>query len=68
MRTAPGAHTRLVRLKGNETLAIPHVSVPDIRWVDWAAVKRAGFKGAAFDKDNTLTLPFLEQVCLHDAS
>lgn len=49
-------------MQGNETLAIPHVSVPDIRWVDWAAVKRAGFKGAAFDKDNTLTLPFLEKV------
>lgn len=47
---------------GNEALAIPHVSVPDIRWVDWTAIKRAGFKGAAFDKDNTLTLPFLEKV------
>lgn len=34
--------------------------------MDWAAIKRAGFKGAAFDKDNTLTLPFLEQVCVHD--
>lgn len=51
-------------MQGNEALAIPHVSVPDIRWVDWTAVKRAGFKGAAFDKDNTLTLPFLEKVSL----
>ena len=41
---------------------MPHVSVPDIRWVDWYAVRRAGFQGAAFDKDNTLTLPFLHEV------
>lgn len=47
---------------GNEALAIPHVSVPDIRWVDWQAIRKAGFEGAAFDKDNTLTLPFLEEV------
>ena len=49
-------------VQGNETLAMPHLSVPDIRWVDWQAVRRAGFEGAAFDKDNTLTLPFLEEV------
>lgn len=48
--------------KGNEQLAIPHVRVPDIRWVNWKAIKAAGFEGAAFDKDNTLTLPFLEEV------
>jgi phosphatidylglycerophosphatase GEP4 len=47
---------------GHEELAIPHVSVPDIRWVDWQAVRRAGFEGAAFDKDNTLTLPYIEKV------
>lgn len=49
-------------MQGHEELAIPHVSVPDIRWVDWKAVKRAGFEGAAFDKDNTLTLPYIEKV------
>lgn len=49
-------------LQGHEELAIPHVSVPDIRWVDWQAVKRAGFEGAAFDKDNTLTLPYIGKV------
>jgi hypothetical protein len=36
-------------------LLVPHVSVPDIRWVDWRALKEAGFKGCVFDKDNTLT-------------
>jgi HAD superfamily phosphatase (TIGR01668 family) len=39
-------------------LALPHVSVPDISWVDWAAVKAAGFKVCIFDKDNTLCEPF----------
>ncbi len=35
-----------------------HVTVPDIRWVDWHALKAAGFKGCVFDKDNTLTEPY----------
>eukprot|EP00887_Chlorella_sp_A99_P006848 scaffold2.g6848.t1 len=39
-------------------LALPHLTVPDVRWVDWAALRRAGFRGAVFDKDNTLTLPY----------
>lgn len=54
--------------QGNEQLAIPHVRVPDMRWVDWKAIKAAGFEGAAFDKDNTLTLPFLEEVWLRCAT
>lgn len=54
--------------QGNEQLAIPHVRVPDMRWVDWKAIKAAGFEGAAFDKDNTLTLPFLEEVRLRRAT
>lgn len=39
-------------------MALPHVSVPNISYVDWAALKRAGFEGAVFDKDNTLTEPY----------
>jgi phosphatidylglycerophosphatase GEP4 len=42
----------------SKALAIPHVEVPDIRWVDWRALKRAGFKACVFDKDNTLTAPY----------
>jgi phosphatidylglycerophosphatase GEP4 len=38
-------------------LALPHVSVQDIRWLDWAELRRAGFRGVVFDKDNTLTSP-----------
>jgi len=45
-------------IMGNQHLAIPHVSVPDIRWVDWKALRDRGFEGVVFDKDNTLTAPY----------
>ncbi|DBA75186.1 hypothetical protein WJX77_000248 [Trebouxia sp. C0004] len=43
---------------GHPELSMAHVTVPDIRWVDWHALKAAGFKGCVFDKDNTLTEPY----------
>ena len=45
-------------MQGDGSAALPHVSVPNISYVDWAALKRAGFEGAVFDKDNTLTEPY----------
>lgn len=39
-------------------LAIPHVAVPDIRYIDWAELHRRGFKGVVLDKDNTITAPY----------
>ncbi|KAJ0052101.1 hypothetical protein Pint_01436 [Pistacia integerrima] len=39
-------------------LALPHVSVPDIRYIDWAELHGRGFKGVVFDKDNTITAPY----------
>jgi Mitochondrial PGP phosphatase len=48
--------------QGNESLAMPHLSVPDISVVDWDAIRAAGFEGCVFDKDNTLTLPYAEHV------
>ncbi|KAK3220104.1 hypothetical protein Dsin_014074 [Dipteronia sinensis] len=39
-------------------LALPHVLVPDIRYIDWAELHRKGFKGVVFDKDNTITAPY----------
>lgn len=44
--------------QGDGSTALPHVSVPNISYVDWTALKRAGFEGAVFDKDNTLTEPY----------
>lgn len=48
--------------QGHPELSMPHVSVPDIRWVDWRALRAAGFKGCVFDKDNTLTEPYALEV------
>ncbi|GFS38608.1 haloacid dehalogenase (HAD) superfamily protein [Actinidia rufa] len=39
-------------------LALPHVAVPDIRYMDWTELKRKGFRGVVFDKDNTITVPY----------
>lgn len=39
-------------------LALPHISIPDIRYIDWAELRRKGFKGVVFDKDNTITAPY----------
>ena len=39
-------------------LALPHVAVPDIRYIDWAELHRRGFRGVVFDKDNTITAPY----------
>ncbi|XP_073312299.1 phosphatidylglycerophosphate phosphatase 1, chloroplastic/mitochondrial [Primulina huaijiensis] len=39
-------------------LVMPHVSVPDIRYINWAELKNSGFKGVVFDKDNTITVPY----------
>ncbi|KAH9485605.1 Phosphatidylglycerophosphate phosphatase 1, chloroplastic [Psilocybe cubensis] len=38
-------------------LVIPALVVHDIRQVDFQALRRAGYRGAIFDKDNCLTLP-----------
>ncbi|CAN8254243.1 unnamed protein product [Cochlearia groenlandica] len=39
-------------------LVLPHVSMKDLRYIDWDELKRKGFKGVVFDKDNTLTAPY----------
>ncbi|XP_047327634.1 phosphatidylglycerophosphate phosphatase 1, chloroplastic/mitochondrial isoform X1 [Impatiens glandulifera] len=39
-------------------LALPHVSVADIRYINWEQLRKAGFRGVVFDKDNTLTIPY----------
>ncbi|KAG6419424.1 hypothetical protein SASPL_121646 [Salvia splendens] len=42
----------------DKQLSIPHVAVPDIRYIDWAELKKRGFQGVVFDKDNTITVPY----------
>ncbi|XP_010272666.1 PREDICTED: uncharacterized protein LOC104608394 isoform X2 [Nelumbo nucifera] len=46
----------------DQHLAIPHLTVPDISWIDWAELQRRGFKGVVFDKDNTLTAPYSSAI------
>jgi len=49
---------RLVR----KTLAVPHFSVKDIREINPVKLKEYGFKGLIFDKDNTLTAPYVNEL------
>lgn len=42
----------------DQHLALAHVAVPDIRYIDWTELHRRGFKGVVFDKDNTITVPY----------
>ncbi|KAG6813757.1 hypothetical protein H0H92_007709 [Tricholoma furcatifolium] len=38
-------------------LVLPNIIVKDIRHLDFAALKAAGYRGVVFDKDNCITLP-----------
>ena len=44
------------------SLAIPHFSVKDISKISPEKLKEQGFKGLVFDKDNTLTAPYVNEV------
>jgi hypothetical protein len=48
--------------QSDQRLAVPHISVADIRWVKWDALRAAGFKACVFDKDNTLCEPFALEI------
>eukprot|EP00884_Botryococcus_braunii_P010930 jgi/Botrbrau1/19839/Bobra.0124s0076.2 len=39
-------------------LSVPHLVVPGVTHINWAALRNAGFQGCVFDKDNTLTAPY----------
>ncbi|KAF8268893.1 mitochondrial PGP phosphatase-domain-containing protein [Lactarius quietus] len=41
----------------NPRLLLPSLLVRDIRYLNFAALREAGYRGAIFDKDNCLTLP-----------
>lgn len=43
-------------------LYMPACSAPDIRWIDFGALRAAGYRAICFDKDNTLTLPYAERL------
>ena len=45
-----------------KSLAIPHFSVKDISKINPEKLEYYGFKGLVFDKDNTLTAPYVNQI------
>ncbi|EKM53571.1 uncharacterized protein PHACADRAFT_125376 [Phanerochaete carnosa HHB-10118-sp] len=46
----------------NPRLVVPSVVVRDIRQLDFFELRKAGYRGAVFDKDNCLTLPHRDQL------
>eukprot|EP00048_Salpingoeca_helianthica_P013653 m.204572 g.204572 ORF g.204572 m.204572 type:complete len:206 (+) comp15530_c0_seq2:1435-2052(+) len=46
----------------NPSLIVPHLSVPDIRGIDFVRLKAQGIKAIVLDKDNCLTAPYAECV------
>lgn len=46
----------------SSSLLLPHVAVDSVDDVDWGALAAAGFRGAVFDKDNTLTAPYARSL------
>ncbi|KAG1758356.1 HAD phosphatase [Suillus occidentalis] len=46
----------------NPRLVIPHLIVKDIRQIDFLALRNAGYRGAVFDKDNCLTIPYKDTL------
>ena len=43
-------------------LALPHVEVNNIADLDFRKLKSLGCRGVVFDKDNTLTAPYIDEV------
>ncbi|KAG1746376.1 HAD phosphatase [Suillus lakei] len=50
------------QLLRNPRLVIPHLTVKDIRQIDFLALRNAGYRGAVFDKDNCLTIPYKDTL------
>ncbi|EGF79481.1 hypothetical protein BATDEDRAFT_25848 [Batrachochytrium dendrobatidis JAM81] len=44
------------------SMAMPHLVVDDINSIPFSSLKQAGFKAIAFDKDNTLAAPYVNQI------
>ncbi|KAG6332582.1 hypothetical protein ID866_6504 [Astraeus odoratus] len=49
------------QLLWNPRIVLPHV-VKDIRQIDFLALRKAGYRGAVFDKDNCLTIPYIDSL------
>jgi phosphatidylglycerophosphatase GEP4 len=49
-------------LVGKPALALPHIEVKTIRDINFHKLRAAGFEGVVFDKDNTLTEPYVDTL------
>ncbi|KAJ3329597.1 hypothetical protein HDU76_007579 [Blyttiomyces sp. JEL0837] len=55
--------TAAFRVLAKPSLAIPHASVTDIRQVDFHGLRKdCGIRIIVFDKDNTLTAPYVDSL------
>ncbi|KAI5988154.1 HAD phosphatase [Pisolithus albus] len=50
------------QLLWNPRIVLPHVIVTDIRQLNFLALRKAGYRGAVFDKDNCLTIPYKDTL------
>ncbi|KAI6145531.1 HAD phosphatase [Pisolithus tinctorius] len=50
------------QLLWNPRIILPHVIITDIRQLDFLALRKAGYRGAVFDKDNCLTIPYKDTL------
>jgi phosphatidylglycerophosphatase GEP4 len=46
----------------NRQLLVPSLSCGSVRSVPFAELKSSGYTGVIFDKDNTLTLPYSDEL------
>jgi len=62
-RWNPGAVFRSTRhLLWKRNYFLPHYRVPDIRAINFELLKRTGIKAIIFDKDNTITAPYVDHI------
>ncbi|CAN0023714.1 unnamed protein product, partial [Heterosigma akashiwo] len=52
----------LGRVVVNPSIAIPHISVPHISYLNFQALHDIGIRAIVFDKDNTLTAPYVDEI------
>jgi|EP00037_Helgoeca_nana_P012843 phosphatidylglycerophosphatase GEP4 len=57
-----GVGLALRLLVRDRRIAVPHLRVTDITQIDWAALRRSGITAVVFDKDNTLTEPYSDDL------
>ena len=43
-------------------LLVPHLHVASVEEIDWPLLKKQGYRHVVFDKDNTLTLPYVNKI------